>query len=70
MIRSQRSDLLQNYIRGGLIRGHLAGVSQYYVDNGLLEITCQQELLTECALSQGHIQASERTEYNYVCDHL
>ena len=35
-----------------------------------LEITCQQQLLTECVLSQGHIQVSGWTEYNSVSDLL
>ena len=36
----------------------------------LLEITCLQQLLTECALLLGHTLASERTGHNSVSDHL
>ena len=47
-----------------------ASIWHLSVAYGLLEIICQQQLLTECALLQGHTWASERTGYNSVSDHL
>ena len=67
---SSRGQTWINYIR---VRVSLEDiwqreVLQSCVAYGLLEITCQQQLLTECALLLAHILASGRTGHNSVSE--